>query len=197
MSLGMLIVGMSVLFTLIAAAGKPTLIRQLDEALIGSILVCGVATAALAVEHRPGFGPELGILMGALVASTWTDLRLGLIVDRVTLPASVSVLALLIVGGHAIASIVGMAGASAVLLALHMVTRGRGMGLGDVKLAAVIGASLGLYRSVVALGCAFVLGAIVGVVILSIRRARRGAQVAFAPYLAIGSIAAILLVGSP
>ena len=70
------------------------------------------------------------------------------------------------------------------------------MGLGDVKLAAVIGASLGLYRSFIALGCAFVFGAAVGIVALATHRRQGGSQVAFGPYLAMGSIAAILLGGS-
>lgn len=96
---------------------------------------------------------------------------------------------------------VGVAvGASAWLVVvggLWLVTRGRGMGFGDVTLAPVLGATLGALgvgTSIVGLFLAFILGAMVGVVLLMRKRAQRGSQLAFGPFL-IGGWALAAVVG--
>ena len=64
---------------------------------------------------------------------------------------------------HTLYSYLGSAlGASAFFLALVLATRGRGMGLGDVKLAFLMGLVLGWPNILVALFLAFLLGSIVG-----------------------------------
>lgn len=78
-------------------------------------------------------------------------------------------------------------------------TGGRGMGLGDVKLAPTLGATCavaGLGASIVGLGLAFVLGGLVGVVLLATGRAARGSRVPFGPFLLAGALLG-LLVGQP
>jgi leader peptidase (prepilin peptidase)/N-methyltransferase len=68
----------------------------------------------------------------------------------------------------------------------------RGMGMGDVKLAALIGVvlgSLGLRFVGVASGAAIVLGGLGGLVALAMGRGRKSA-IPFGPYLAVGAIVA-------
>jgi leader peptidase (prepilin peptidase)/N-methyltransferase len=70
----------------------------------------------------------------------------------------------------------------------------RGMGMGDVKLAALLGAvfgSLGLRYVGVAAGSAIVLGGVGAIVALSIGRDRKSA-IPFGPYLAAGAVVAAL-----
>jgi leader peptidase (prepilin peptidase)/N-methyltransferase len=65
-----------------------------------------------------------------------------------------------------------------------------GMGMGDVKLAALIGlvlGALGLRYVAVAAGAALVLGGVGGVVALLAGRGRKGA-IPFGPYLAAGAV---------
>lgn len=67
-----------------------------------------------------------------------------------------------------------------------------GMGMGDVKLAGVMGVFLGL-EVVPALFVAFLTGALAGVVIVARRgAAARKSGVPFGPFLAVGGIAALL-----
>ncbi|MDQ6943875.1 MAG: prepilin peptidase, partial [Candidatus Eremiobacteraeota bacterium] len=76
------------------------------------------------------------------------------------------------------------------LLTLHVLTRGRGLGLGDVKLGTAIGAGFGPAAGLVALGAAFVLGGAFASWLLLTGRARRGDAIRFGPFLAAGTVAA-------
>ena len=81
-------------------------------------------------------------------------------------------------------------GAGGLLLAAALV-RPHGMGLGDVKLAAVLGFYLGS-AMVAAMLVAFGTGSIAGLVVLARHGwAARGRAIPFAPYLAIGAFAAM------
>ncbi len=164
----------------------------LPGAWFGSALV---AIAAISVMLFRGLRdyPQLEILGGALAVSTWTDLRLGLILDRITVPALLLVVACSLFEGAAVASLLGIAGCAGVVIALHAITRGRGIGLGDAKLAAVIGAGLGAYGGGMALAWAFVIAALVNSGLMIVRRVKMGDRVAFGPYLAWGSVVAIAL----
>jgi leader peptidase (prepilin peptidase)/N-methyltransferase len=73
------------------------------------------------------------------------------------------------------------------------------MGMGDVKLALVLGLFLGwLDLAHVALGLflGFALGAVVGLALIALRLRSRRDHVPFAPFLAAGSVLAVL-VGNP
>lgn len=69
------------------------------------------------------------------------------------------------------------------LLILHLVTKGRGMGLGDVKLAVLAGLLLGINSSVAWMFLSFVFGAVIGVFLLLTGKAKIGKNVPFGPFL--------------
>lgn len=77
------------------------------------------------------------------------------------------------------------------LLIIFLVSVGRAMGFGDVKLMAVIGLVIGWKKVILGL----VIGCIVGSVIhvLRMKLFKEGNELAFAPYLAIGSIVSVLV----
>lgn len=82
---------------------------------------------------------------------------------------------------------------------IWFVTRGRGMGFGDVKLAPVLGATLGWIGwgpAIVGLFAAWVIGGIFAVYLMVSGRAKRGQEVAFGPFMLIGAVVG-LLVGGP
>jgi len=166
--------------------------REHTGAQFGSALVAVAATFAV-LFRGPRDYPQIEILVGALVVSAWTDLRLGLILDRVTVPALLSVVTFCALEGTTIASLLGILGSAGVVVALHAITRGRGIGLGDAKLAAVIGACLGVYGGGLALASAFVIAALVNSALLLMHRVKMGDRVPFGPYLAWGSVVAIAL----
>jgi prepilin signal peptidase PulO-like enzyme (type II secretory pathway) len=75
-------------------------------------------------------------------------------------------------------------------LAIYLLTSGRGMGFGDVKLAFVIGMMLGYPQSIVWFLLSFLLGAIIGILLLTTRIAKIGQPIPFGPFLLISALIA-------
>jgi len=67
--------------------------------------------------------------------------------------------------------------------ALVWLTKGKGMGLGDVKLAGSMGLILGWPRIALAIILAFLTGAIVGVILVLLNKKTMRSQIAFGPFL--------------
>ncbi len=88
--------------------------------------------------------------------------------------------------------LVGAAAACGILLVLFAITRGRGIGFGDVKLAAALGIAFAWPDSVVLVGLAFVLGSLAAVPALLAGRAGMKSALPFGPFLAL---AALLILG--
>ncbi len=130
---------------------------------------------------------SLTILICAL-----TDAATGFIPNRVTYPA-LGVLLVLSASQHHLAfALLGAASIGAALGALHLGTRGRGLGLGDVKLGACIGAALGAQAGFLAVESAFIVGGAVGLLLLALGKAQRKSTVRFGPFLALGSVVGML-----
>ena len=83
---------------------------------------------------------------------------------------------------------------SFLLLLIHFVTRGRGMGLGDVKFAIFGGMIMGLRLNIIWLFLAFLTGGVTGIILILGKRAGLKDQIAFGPFLVI-SIALTLIFG--
>jgi leader peptidase (prepilin peptidase)/N-methyltransferase len=84
------------------------------------------------------------------------------------------------------------------LFAIHL-ARPDGLGFGDVKLALLCGLLLGWFGLAdVAIGLygGFVLGAVVGVALIAVGRARFGRAIPFGPFLVVGTLL-MVLVGEP
>ena len=124
-------------------------------------------------------------LVATLAAVTVTDVRARVVPNRVLGAASLFLLAV-VLGADAASlpeRVVSGAGAGAFLGLAHA-ARPEGMGLGDVKLAAVLGLYLGP-AVVTALLAALCLGAATGL-------ALRLRTIPFAPFLAMGAAVACL-----
>uniref|UniRef100_UPI0012FDFCCD prepilin peptidase n=1 Tax=Paenibacillus senegalimassiliensis TaxID=1737426 RepID=UPI0012FDFCCD len=74
------------------------------------------------------------------------------------------------------------------LLLLAILTSGRGMGMGDVKLLAVLGWVLGFPGVLLALFLASSAGAAVGLLQRALGRRSKGQTLAFGPCLAAGAL---------
>ncbi|MBF8268156.1 MAG: leader peptidase (prepilin peptidase) / N-methyltransferase [Dehalococcoidia bacterium] len=148
-------------------------------ALAGSILLL---VAAIDLERQLVLNSvlALGLPMGLVSAPLWSadvwqplwsvgNAPLGALLDAIT------------------AGIVGLV----VFLIVVLVSRG-GMGLGDVKLAAVVGIWVGLRGLAVALFVAAVSGGVVALLLLAMRVKGRKDRIPFAPFLALGGMSALL-----
>jgi len=82
-------------------------------------------------------------------------------------------------------------GAGLFFLALHFLTRRRGIGMGDVKLSFLMGLVLGYPQVLVALYLAFLTGAATGVILILTGRKRFGQHIPFGPFLATATVTAL------
>jgi leader peptidase (prepilin peptidase)/N-methyltransferase len=136
------------------------------------------------------------VALGGTVVGAAIDVRTGLIPDAVTRTTAFAALGCAVATGIAPVACSGAYAVGGSLLALHLLTRGRGLGLGDVKLGTVIGAGFGPAAGILALGAAFVLGGAYASWLLFTRRARRGDAIRFGPFLAAGTVTAALMPGT-
>lgn len=77
-------------------------------------------------------------------------------------------------------------------LFLWMVTGGKGLGFGDVKLVVPLGLLLGWPDMLVAIFLSFVIGAIVGLVLIAFKKKGLRQQVPFGPFLIIGTLISLV-----
>ena len=71
-------------------------------------------------------------------------------------------------------------------------TKRKGFGLGDVKLAPGLALLLGAVETLVAAFMAFVIGAAVAVVMLVMKRVRFGQTLPFGPFLVLGTVFSLI-----
>ena len=175
-----------------ARCGKPISVRYpLVE------LLTGLLTAAVA--WRFGFGwPTLAaiVLTWFLIALAFIDIDHQLLPDSLTLPLLWLGLLLSLWGAQAGApvpvdmrsSLIGAIGGYVSLWSIYhlfrLITGKDGMGYGDFKLFAALGAWLGWKMLLPVIFIAAVVGAVVGVVLLSVRGQNRATPIAFGPFLA-------------
>ena len=74
---------------------------------------------------------------------------------------------------------------------LVILTKGRGMGMGDVKLALLMGLFLGFPKILIALYFAFLTGALVSVILILGKKKKFGQTIPFGPFLVGGTIFAL------
>jgi leader peptidase (prepilin peptidase) / N-methyltransferase len=133
------------------------------------------------------------VFVPMLAAVTLTDLELRIIPNQILLVAAVAALAIAAVGdldGLPV-RLIATAGAGGVLF-LAALAYPKGMGLGDVKLAAVMGLFLG--RNVIpALFVALLVGSLLGLVMIGRHGAgARKMAIPFGPFLALGGVVGLL-----
>lgn len=136
----------------------------------------------------------LGLVFVSILATiTLTDLELRIIPNRVLLVGATIGLAIAAVGDPgSLPERFVAATAAGGLLFLAALAYPKGMGLGDVKLAAVMGLFLG-WNVAPAILLALLLGSLVGVVLIAREgAAARKRAIPFGPFLAIGGIVGLL-----
>ena len=151
-------------------------------------------TAGLFVLAFRVFGPTLNflvalILLGALVAITAIDVQHQIIPDVITLPGIVAGFVANLASGRVswLDSLIGIALGGGLFLIIILASGG-GMGGGDMKLGAMLGAFLGWKVVLVALFVAVVLGGALAIALLVTGKRRRKDPIPFGPFLALGGV---------
>ncbi|MEK7118915.1 MAG: prepilin peptidase [Patescibacteria group bacterium] len=125
------------------------------------------------------------LIFSSLLVMFVADLKYQIIPDSMIIVGIIGVLGVI---GILWENILTGAGAAAFFLLLYFITRGRGMGLGDVKLAFLLGLLLGYPGIIVGLYAAFLTGAGVGVILMIAKRKTWKSRVAFGPFLILGAV---------
>jgi len=160
------------------------------------------ATALLFVGCLERFGVSLAAVAAALfcclmLALGLIDLEHLLLPDRLTLPGILAGLALQpwLPWGGLWQAVAGALLGAAVLLAIwagwYLVRHEEGMGLGDVKMLALIGAFLGWRGTLVALFFASFAGALTGLALIVTGGAGMRSKLPFGSFLALAGIATL------
>ena len=126
-----------------------------------------------------------------LLAVAFIDIDHGIIPDRLTYPGIIIGLALSFWTLGFLPALYGTLAFGGLMFTVAFISNG-GMGGGDVKLAAVIGAFTGITGSAVTLLLACFSGAIFGVIIMAVNKTGRKTPIKFGPFLAISAYIAFL-----
>ena len=163
-------------------------------------------TAALFVTAALRFGldwvlPAYLIFFASLVAITFIDLEHYIIPNRVLYPTVFIAIPLLVLAAatqdqwHNLErALLGAVLAWSFFLVLHLISP-RGMGFGDVRLSFLLGLFLGwldLRHVFLGVFVGFLLGSIVGLALMALRRRGRRDHIPFGPFLAAGAVIAVL-----
>lgn len=155
----------------------------------------GLGWWALAADQLPLL-PWLLVLGSACVALTFIDLEHHRLPDAIVFPLYPAGVVGLVIAGlfggrwPLVDAAIGVGIWLVVIGGLWLISGGRGMGFGDVKLAPILGATLGwvaVAAASVGLFAAFTLAAVVGIVLMAARRAGRRSHIPFGPFLVVGA----------
>lgn len=172
-------------------------------------LVIAVALAWATLTFRFGGQAQWSLLpaylyLGAIGAAlTLIDLDVHRLPDLILLPSYPIVLLLLLVptvataqwGALLRAGLAGLALFVAYLVLALVSPGGGGLGFGDVKLAGVLGLSLGWLGwspVIVSVFAAFVIGGVIALILLLARRTSRKSSIAFGPSMILGAWVALM-----
>ncbi|HEY8822115.1 MAG TPA: prepilin peptidase [Dermatophilaceae bacterium] len=172
-------------------------------------LVIAVSVAWASLTFRFGDHAQWSLLpaylyLGAIGAAlTLIDIDVHRLPDLIVLPSYPIVLVLLLVptvvtgqwGALLRGLLAGLALFAGYLVLALVSPGGGGLGLGDVKLAGVLGLLLGWLGwgpAIVSVLAAFVIGGVLAVILLVLRRASRSSHVAFGPSMILGAWVALM-----
>ncbi|QWL72202.1 prepilin peptidase [Aeromonas hydrophila] len=162
-------------------------------------LLTALLSLVVAATLAPGWGLLAALLLTwVLVALTFIDLDKMLLPDQLTLPLLWGGLLFNLAGGFAplADAVIGAMAGYLVLWSLYwafkLLTGKEGMGYGDFKLLAALGAWLGWQALPIVLLLSSLVGAFIGIGLILLRNHHQNKPIPFGPYLAIAGWIALL-----
>ncbi len=158
------------------------------------------AAGYILLWNRFGLTPEAAVyavFYSSLLVVTFIDWDHQIIPNRITLPGIALGLlsaATVLAGGFMDALLGALLGGGllyAVAVGSEWMLKKEGMGLGDVKLLAMIGAFLGWKAVLLTVFVGALSGSVIGLSLMAARIKRRGDPIPFGPFLAFGAVAAL------
>lgn len=155
----------------------------LVELLSAAVFMLAALVFGLTIE-----GVAAAALGALLIVIAFVDLDHLLVLDATTIVGAGIGLAVALATHRLLPALEGAATGALIFGAIYALTRGAGMGLGDVKLAAMLGLFLGFPSMVSVVVAAFIIGAILAIPVLLARRRGRRDALPFGPFLVMAAI---------
>jgi leader peptidase (prepilin peptidase)/N-methyltransferase len=163
----------------------------LVELLSASVFLLAALVFGLTVE-----GVAAAALGALLIVIAFIDLDHLLVLDATTIVGGAIGLAAALATHRIIPALEGAGTGALIFGAIYLLTRGAGMGLGDVKLAAMLGLFFGFPLVISVVVAAFVIGALIAIPVLLARRRGRRDALPFGPFLVMAAILATFAPGA-
>jgi leader peptidase (prepilin peptidase)/N-methyltransferase len=141
------------------------------------------------------------LFCASLIVVTFVDLKHWIILDEISLPGIVIFFVYSFFNPRLPwkASLLGivLGGGFLALIAViyYLLTKTEGMGMGDVKLLAMIGAFLGVEGVIFTLVVGSIVGSLVGLVMMLVSKGDTKMPVPFGPFLSLGAVADVFFGG--
>ena len=130
------------------------------------------------------------LLVISLIDLESKEIYLSTIICGLIVAISYSLIEYFIFQGNIIDNVLGGAIGYGIIMLIVILTRG--MGEGDAEIAGICGLFLGIKGILLALFIAIVTGGIVGTIILLLKLKDKKAEIAFGPYIALGTVISML-----
>ena len=136
---------------------------------------------------------EYIIFASLLIAVSFTDLFYGIVPDIIVIPGAIVGLVFSLLKGKTVffSSLFGLLLLFVFFVLIILLTKG-GMGEGDATFGAMIGSFIGLKFSIATLVISFILGSIIGALLLIFLHKKGKDSMPFGPYLAISAYIMVL-----
>jgi len=122
------------------------------------------------------------------------DLKTFIIPDKILIPTIlISMFYVILFQGDIINRLIGAGVWFLFFLGINVISKGKWMGFGDVKLAILLGFLISWPNILMAMFLSFFLGAIIGVGLILIKKKGMKTEVPFAPFLITGTVITLFL----
>ncbi|PIY71509.1 hypothetical protein COY87_05795 [Candidatus Roizmanbacteria bacterium CG_4_10_14_0_8_um_filter_33_9] len=131
-------------------------------------------------------------IASCLIVIFFTDVKYQIIPDQMQIAMFVFsfLLQIVIIKNSYLVALLLVVGSGIVvmipILLIYLLTKGRGMGFGDVKIAFNMGILLGIKSGLLALYFGFIFGAVYSIVLIILKKKKMKSKVAFGPFLILG-----------
>jgi len=178
---------------------KLSITYPLSEVLTGGMFLLSAFSARVFVGDFYIGGRSLLMFAYFVIVSCFyiiiflADAKYQIIPTKVVVPAIIFVGAFYLILGFEIADLISAFSLGGFFWGLYIVTKGKGMGFGDVRLALLIGLFNRFPNNVLAIFMSFISGAVFSVILMIFGKKGMKDKIAFGPFMLLGSVLAFIL----
>lgn len=133
------------------------------------------------------------VLLSLLIICSMIDLKRKIIPNAITYPGIVTGLILSLFFNHIsfVSALLGMVIPAGFLLLIALIIK-KGMGMGDVKLVAMIGTFIGWEYTMLGIFIGSLVGSVIGLTLIAAHKMERKTRIPFGPFISMGTVIILL-----